>query len=45
VPVGQGIIDWKEFFAAAKKSGVQTYFVEMEPVTYKESAAYIRSLK
>jgi sugar phosphate isomerase/epimerase len=44
VPVGKGIIDWKEFFAAAKKSGVQTYFVEMNPATYKESAAYIRSL-
>jgi sugar phosphate isomerase/epimerase len=44
VPVGQGVIDWKEFFAAAKKAGVQTYFVEMKPGTFKESAAYIRSL-
>jgi sugar phosphate isomerase/epimerase len=45
VPVGKGIINWKEFFEAAKQSGVQTYFVEMAPATYKESAAYIRSLR
>jgi sugar phosphate isomerase/epimerase len=45
VPVGKGIINWKEFFDAAKQSGVQTYFVEMAPATYKESAAYIRSLR
>jgi sugar phosphate isomerase/epimerase len=29
-PVGQGTIDWKTLFAAAKKSGVQHYFVEQE---------------
>ena len=41
VPVGQGIIDWNEFFATAKTAGVQTYFVEMAFETYKPSAEYI----
>ncbi len=44
VPVGQGIVDWKEFFAAAEKCGVNNYFVEMEPETFKESASYIHKL-
>lgn len=44
VPVGQGVIDWKKFFAAAKKSGVQTFFVEMDQDKFRDSAAYIRSL-
>jgi sugar phosphate isomerase/epimerase len=44
MPVGQGIIDWKEFFAAAKTAGVETFFVEMTPRTFKESVRYIRSL-
>jgi sugar phosphate isomerase/epimerase len=44
VPVGQGVIDWKEFFAAAKKGGVKTFFVEMDFDKYKDSANYIRSL-
>jgi len=44
VPVGQGIVDWKELFAAAKKCGVKNYFVEMDPETFKDSANYIRRL-
>ncbi|MBL7700151.1 MAG: sugar phosphate isomerase/epimerase [Chitinophagaceae bacterium] len=44
VPVGKGVIDWKEFFAAAKTAGVKHYFVEMDPVTLKESAEYIKQL-
>ncbi len=44
VPVGQGIIDWKEFFAAAKTGGVKNFFVEMDLDKYKDSATYIRSL-
>ena len=44
VPVGQGIIDWKELFAAAKTGGVKTFFVEMDLNTFKDSATYIRSL-
>jgi sugar phosphate isomerase/epimerase len=45
VPVGQGVIDWKEFFTAAKSGGVKTFFVEMDMDKYKDSAAYIRSLR
>ncbi len=42
VPVGQGIVDWKEFFEAAKTGGVQNYFVEMHPDTFQESARYLQ---
>jgi len=44
VPIGQGIIDWKEFFAAAKTGGVQYFYVEMDPATFKDSAVYIHKL-
>lgn len=44
VPIGQGEVDWKELFAAAKKCGVKNYFVEMDPATFKESADYIHRL-
>jgi len=43
VPIGQGIVDWEDFFKAAKKEGVKNYYVEMDPVTFKESAEYLRS--
>jgi sugar phosphate isomerase/epimerase len=29
-PVGQGIIDWKRIFKAAKKGGLKHYFVEQD---------------
>ncbi|MBD0288934.1 MAG: sugar phosphate isomerase/epimerase [Flavisolibacter sp.] len=44
VPIGQGVIDWKEFFAAAKTGGVKNFFVEMDLDKLKDSAAYIRAL-
>ncbi|HEV8506744.1 MAG TPA: sugar phosphate isomerase/epimerase [Chitinophagaceae bacterium] len=44
VPVGQGVIDWKEFFAAAKTGGVKNFFVEMAPDKFKDSASYIAKL-
>jgi len=44
VAIGQGIVDWNEFFNAAEKCGVKNYFVEMEPETFKESANYILKL-
>jgi sugar phosphate isomerase/epimerase len=43
-PVGKGIIDWKEFFATAKTGGVETFFVEMEFDTFKDSASFIKAL-
>jgi len=45
VVLGKGIVDWKEFFATMKKGGVQNIFVEMDPETFKDSAAFIHSLK
>jgi len=44
VPIGQGVIDWKEFFAAAKTGGVRNFFVEMNMDKFKESAIYISKL-
>ena len=44
VPVGQGKVDWKEFFAAAKKGGVKNYFVEMKE-GLQESAEFLKSFK
>jgi sugar phosphate isomerase/epimerase len=44
VPIGQGIIDWKEFFIAAKTGGVQNFFIEMKFDNLKDSATYIHQL-
>jgi sugar phosphate isomerase/epimerase len=44
VPVGKGIVDWKEFFASLKTGGVKNIFVEMDIETFRESSAYIHSL-
>jgi sugar phosphate isomerase/epimerase len=43
-PVGKGIVDWKEFFAATEKGGVKNIFVEMSMSTFEESATYLHSL-
>jgi len=40
-PVGQGIVDWEDFFVAAKTGGVKNYFVEMGPDTFEESARFL----
>jgi sugar phosphate isomerase/epimerase len=44
VPLGKGIVDWKEFFASVKTGGVKNIFVEMSPDTFKESAEFLNSL-
>ena len=44
VPLGKGIVDWKEFFGAAKTGGVKNIFVEMNQETFKESADFIHNL-
>lgn len=44
VPIGQGVVNWKEFYEAAKIGGVKNYFVEMEPDTFKDSAEYLKGL-
>ena len=44
VPIGQGIIDWKEFFAAAKTGGVKYFYVEMAFATLAPSVVYLKQL-
>lgn len=44
VPVGQGIVDWEDFFDAAATGGVKNYFVEMDPVTFRESAEFLETV-
>jgi len=44
VPIGQGVIDWKDFFAAARVGGVKNFFVEMDPDTFPESARFLKTL-
>lgn len=45
VPVGQGIVDWKELFTASKTGGVKNFFVEMERETFKDSYTFLHDLK
>jgi sugar phosphate isomerase/epimerase len=44
VPLGDGMVDWNDFFEAAKVGGVQNYFVEMAPDTFAPSVEYLLSL-
>ena len=45
VPIGKGVIDWKEFFVAAKTGGVKNYFVEMDFDTLDASAKFLLAMK
>lgn len=45
VPVGQGTLDWKKIFTAAKAGGIENYFVEMSLEMMKASVPYLRSLQ
>jgi sugar phosphate isomerase/epimerase len=45
VPVGEGTLDWKRIFTAAKAGGVQNYFVEMELEMMQASVPFLRSLQ
>jgi sugar phosphate isomerase/epimerase len=46
VVLGQGIVDWKDFFAASRKGGLKLVYVEMEsnPGTLKDSVTYLKRL-
>jgi len=44
VAIGQGIVDWKDFFAAAVVGGVKNFFVEMDPPTFKDSAEFLKKI-
>ena len=45
VAVGQGTLDWKKIFSAAKTGGIQNYFVEMELPMMQASVPYLRQLQ
>lgn len=45
VAIGQGVVDWKKLFAAAKKAGVKNYFVELNMDQLKASYPYLHDLK
>jgi sugar phosphate isomerase/epimerase len=45
VAVGQGTVDWKTLFAAARKGGVKNYFVELNMDAMKASYPYLHDLK
>jgi sugar phosphate isomerase/epimerase len=45
VAVGQGTLDWKKIFTAAKTGGIKNYFVEMDLALMKASVPYLRSLQ
>ena len=45
VAVGQGTLDWKKIFTAAKTGGIQNYFVEMDLEKMKASVPYLRKLQ
>jgi sugar phosphate isomerase/epimerase len=44
VPIGKGIVDWNDFFAAARIGGVKNFFVEMDPETFIESARFLKTM-
>lgn len=44
VPIGQGTLNWKEIFEAAKVGGIKNYYVEMSLPMMKTSVPYLRKL-
>jgi sugar phosphate isomerase/epimerase len=45
VAVGQGQVDWKRLFGAAKKAGIKNYYVEMNLDLMRASYPYLNQLK
>jgi len=45
VPVGEGTLDWKRIFTAAKTGGIKNYFVEMKLEMMKASVPYLQKLQ
>jgi sugar phosphate isomerase/epimerase len=43
--VGQGTLDWKKIFTAAKTGGIKNYYVEMNLDLMKASVPYLRNLQ
>ncbi len=45
VAVGQGMVNWKKVFTAAKSGGIKNYFVELDMDALKASYPYLKDLK
>ena len=45
VPVGQGTLDWRKIFTAAKIGGIKNYFVEMDLEKMRASVPYLHQLQ
>ena len=45
VAVGDGTLDWKKIFGAAKIGGIRNYFVEMDLPLMRASVPYLRQLQ
>lgn len=45
VAIGQGTLDWKKIFTAAKTGGIKNYFVEMDLEKMRASVPYLRTLQ
>jgi sugar phosphate isomerase/epimerase len=45
VAVGEGNIDWKKTFTAAKTGGVKSYYIEQNMELTKEGVAFLKALK
>lgn len=43
VPIGQGDVDWSDFFEAAKTGGVKNFYVEMAPEMFGPGAEFLMS--
>lgn len=44
VALGQGVVDWKRLFAAARTGGVKNYFLEMDEAVMTASLPFLRKL-
>jgi sugar phosphate isomerase/epimerase len=44
VPIGQGVVDWKELFASLETGGVKNIFAEINEEFFKESAVFLKKL-
>ena len=44
VALGQGVVDWKRLFTAARQSGARNYFVETERADLGPSAKFLRGI-
>jgi len=45
VPIGTGVVQWKQLFAAARTGGIKNYFVEMNLEAMESSYPYLHALQ